>query len=376
MSRMKPENVFLTAALSVIGVAAVAGYIAVIAPTYDSENRIPTPEEFALTVKAAEPETEAPAQLSALYAAPEPEERAPETEPAPETVPETEVPAETEPAPEPDPDETTLDEWFALVEERTRPKERDPEETTLDEWFEKIDALSAADPDKEQTGTEEPYSVSSSFAGFFVSNGDGTGSSVSVSSGEGSSGASISWGVSSTDGEFLDIQTDENSRVTVTQTEDGYSSVTSWSDGEGTSSFSGTFAGEGFRTYYHDPTDDYVLNTKSKTIHSPTCGDIEKISPENYATTPDFDSYLDAGYTFCGHCLTEDGEDSEELFQEYLYEETEDLYVLNTNPKSKKIHKPHGCSSVDTIKPEHYATTSDLTSYLADGYTYCGKCFK
>ena len=168
MSRMKPENVFLTAALSVIGVAAVAGYIAVIAPTYDSENRIPTPEEFALTVKAAEPETEAPAQLSALYAAPEPEERAPETEPAPETVPETEAPAETEPAPEPDPAETTLEEWFALVEERTRPKERDPEETTLDEWFEKIDALSAVDPDKEQTGTEEPYSVSSSVAGFFL----------------------------------------------------------------------------------------------------------------------------------------------------------------------------------------------------------------
>lgn len=316
MSRMKPENIFLTAALSVIGVAAVVGYIAVIAPTYDSENRIPTPEEFALTVKAAEPETEAPAQLSALYAAPEPEERAPETEPAPETVPETEVPAETEPAPEPDPAETTLDEWFALVEERTRPKERDPEETTLDEWFEKIDALSAADPDKEQTGTEEPYSVSSSFAGFFVSNGDGTGSSVSVSSGEGSSGASISWGVSSTDGEFFNVTTDDNSSASVSVSDGSSRSVVTWSDGEGYSSSSGWFADDAQEVLplelaeESDPSEIdrsildiggmYIYSSESNKIHvTSDCPAVANIADENYRTTFDPSDLLAGDYSWC-----------------------------------------------------------------------------
>jgi len=304
MSRMKPENIFLTAALSVIGVAAVAGYIAVIAPTYDSENRIPTPEEFALTVKAAEPETEAPAQLSTLYAAPEPEERAPETEPAPETVPETEVPAETEPAPEPDPDETTLEEWFALVEERTRPKERDPEETTLDEWFEKIDALSAADPDKEQTGTEEPYSVSSSFAGFFVSNGDGTGSSVSVSSGEGSSGASISWGVSSTDGEFFNVTTDDNSSASVSVSDGSSRSVVTWSDGEGYSSSSGWYSDDGplFEEFDYVPEKAYVINLSNGKVHRASCQHVKKIVEENRFEVDDLSGYPESSYPRCGTC--------------------------------------------------------------------------
>lgn len=116
--RLRPEDTFLTIALSVIGVAAVAGYLAIIAPTYDKEDRIPTPEEFALTVRAAAAETEAP--VDTLYSIPETEKTAPEPEP-PAPPAETEPEAETEAAPETepsDPAETTLEEWFALVEAR------------------------------------------------------------------------------------------------------------------------------------------------------------------------------------------------------------------------------------------------------------------
>ena len=116
--RLRPEDTFLTIALSVIGVAAVAGYLAIIAPTYDKEDRIPTPEEFALTVRAAAAETKAP--VDTLYSIPETEKTAPEPEP-PAPPAETEPEAETEAAPETepsDPAETTLEEWFALVEAR------------------------------------------------------------------------------------------------------------------------------------------------------------------------------------------------------------------------------------------------------------------
>lgn len=123
--RLRPEDTFLTIALSVIGVAAVAGYIAIIAPTYDKEDLIPTPEEFALTVKASAAETEAP--VDTLYSIPETEKTAPEPEP-PAPPAETEPRAETETAPETepsDPDETTLEEWFDLIEARaSTPRER------------------------------------------------------------------------------------------------------------------------------------------------------------------------------------------------------------------------------------------------------------
>lgn len=59
------------------------------------------------------------------------------------------------------------------------------------------------------------------------------------------------------------------------------------------------------------------------------------------------------------------------LFAEYEHEQTVE-YVLNTS--SKKIHKPT-CNDVKKIKPENYSTTTDLSAYLENGYTYCGHCW-
>lgn len=78
--KLRPENQFLAAALSVIAVGAAAGYIAIIAPTYDAENRIPPPPDRILAAAPAED----PAPLYTLDADPEPEAPLPETEaPAP-----------------------------------------------------------------------------------------------------------------------------------------------------------------------------------------------------------------------------------------------------------------------------------------------------
>lgn len=46
-------------------------------------------------------------------------------------------------------------------------------------------------------------------------------------------------------------------------------------------------------------------------------------------------------------------------------------YVLNTN--TKKFHYP-SCSSVKTIKPEHYSTISSRTDAISRGYSPCGRC--
>lgn len=46
-------------------------------------------------------------------------------------------------------------------------------------------------------------------------------------------------------------------------------------------------------------------------------------------------------------------------------------YVLNTN--TMKIHYP-SCSSVDQIKPENYAETTDIEDALAAGYEPCKRC--
>ena len=59
------------------------------------------------------------------------------------------------------------------------------------------------------------------------------------------------------------------------------------------------------------------------------------------------------------------------LFPEYEREQTVE-YVLNTS--SRKIHKPT-CNDVKKIKPENYSTTTDMDSYLSQGYTKCGHCW-
>lgn len=55
-------------------------------------------------------------------------------------------------------------------------------------------------------------------------------------------------------------------------------------------------------TYEHDTTELYVLNTHTQKVHKSTCNDVQKIKPENYATTNNPGEYLANGYTNCGHC--------------------------------------------------------------------------
>ena len=337
MSKMRPENVFLTVALSVIGVAAVAGYIGIVARTYDSEDRIPTPEEYALTVRTAEPETAAPVLYDTLSAAPEEKEPAeimPEEEAPPAVVPEAEEP---EPADTDDTPETTLEEWFALLEERYTPRkyehETEADETTFDEWIAALEASIAAEPkepDPAETTFEEWLELLDQRYPI-----DGSAPVRSTDSGSSGGGASISYGVSSLYGPFVDIKTDENSSVTVTRTEDGYSSVVTYSDGEGTTSMSGIFIGgipEDFRSIIGDvgdtldaPTvsldvsDDglfdinidrtisstvYPVNTKNKVIHMPDCSWVDQIATENYSTTTDPEELIGEGigYRWCQKC--------------------------------------------------------------------------
>ncbi|MCR5687620.1 MAG: hypothetical protein K6G58_06325 [Lachnospiraceae bacterium] len=50
--------------------------------------------------------------------------------------------------------------------------------------------------------------------------------------------------------------------------------------------------------------DHYVLNTGTLKIHHPSCNDVRKISPENYATSNGtIEELLSQGYTRCGHCF-------------------------------------------------------------------------
>ena len=46
----------------------------------------------------------------------------------------------------------------------------------------------------------------------------------------------------------------------------------------------------------------YVLNTKSKKFHKPSCSDVAKMSPNNYATANDRNDIINQGYEPCGHC--------------------------------------------------------------------------
>lgn len=51
-----------------------------------------------------------------------------------------------------------------------------------------------------------------------------------------------------------------------------------------------------------EKTDYYVLNTRTKKIHLPSCYYAKKIAEKNYATTDDLQSALDEGYSKCQKC--------------------------------------------------------------------------
>ncbi len=74
------------------------------------------------------------------------------------------------------------------------------------------------------------------------------------------------------------------------------------------SSKSSSSSGYGFDTYnipeQQDTEETYVLNTSTLKIHHPTCKDVAKIKPANYATSSSStDELMAQGYTLCGHCF-------------------------------------------------------------------------
>ena len=46
----------------------------------------------------------------------------------------------------------------------------------------------------------------------------------------------------------------------------------------------------------------YVVNTKTKKIHLPTCSSVADITPENRGETDDPDALLGEGYAWCKRC--------------------------------------------------------------------------
>ena len=65
--------------------------------------------------------------------------------------------------------------------------------------------------------------------------------------------------------------------------------------------------GNGFDTYnipeQQNTEAAYVLNTKTKKFHKPSCNDVKKIKPENYSTSSaSRDDIISQGYSSCGHC--------------------------------------------------------------------------
>ena len=65
--------------------------------------------------------------------------------------------------------------------------------------------------------------------------------------------------------------------------------------------------GNGFDTYnipsQQQTEASYVLNTNTKKFHYPSCNDVKKIKPENYATSSlSRDDIIAQGYSSCGHC--------------------------------------------------------------------------
>lgn len=71
------------------------------------------------------------------------------------------------------------------------------------------------------------------------------------------------------------------------------------------------------------------------------------------------------------------GEPSADVNNQQVEEEMtggDHKYVLNTNPKRKRIHRPD-CRSVSDIKDENFEYSDDpLEELIADGYTPCGNC--
>ncbi len=94
-------------------------------------------------------------------------------------------------------------------------------------------------------------------------------------------------------------------RIAIATTTAAAVTTTTTTGGKTTSKSSG--GGYGFDTYnipaQQNTEATYVLNTKTKKFHKPSCNDVKKIKPENYSTSSaSRDDIIAQGYSSCGHC--------------------------------------------------------------------------
>lgn len=186
------------------------------------------------------PETDAP-ETAAPETEPETEtlpETQPETEPAPETLPETETAPETEPIVETEPESTVSLPFEPVPQPET---ESEPEETDSGDM--EITYETETEPIYEIPPQPQPELEVMSM------------------------------------NDECEVPT---GNTTVNSDTAGYNP---------------------FGTYEHDTNGvTYVLNTNTKKIHYPSCSSVEKIKPENYATTDDYNSAIAQGYVPCKRC--------------------------------------------------------------------------
>lgn len=79
------------------------------------------------------------------------------------------------------------------------------------------------------------------------------------------------------------------------------------SSSSGKADVGGSGGGNNFNTYNNgnqqNTTATYVLNTDTMKFHRPSCRDVSRISPSNYATSNrSRNDLISSGYSACGHC--------------------------------------------------------------------------
>ena len=134
---------------------------------------------------------------------------------------------------------------------------------------------------------------------------------------------------------------------------------------------------------------DYILNTRSKKIHRPTCGSVDQMKEKNkWYFQGTCQEAMDMGYTPCKNCNPDAGlkekeskkseegnrnksKDEEETKAPKKEEKTHD-YVLNKN--TKKFHYTW-CRSVKQMKDSNKKYFTGTRQEVIDkGYSPCGNC--
>ncbi|MBE6648884.1 MAG: starch-binding protein [Ruminococcaceae bacterium] len=115
---------------------------------------------------------------------------------------------------------------------------------------------------------------------------------------------------------------------------------------------------------------EYVINTKTKKVHLPSCRYATSANTESYYG--DLQTLLDQGYALCNTCKPDQAEESSEIPSEEPSSEVNTdgtEYVINRS--TKKIHLP-SCRYATSANTESYY--GDLQTLLDQGYALCNTC--